>query len=175
MEITLRDIDKTNWLTCIKLRPGEEQRHFIASNLFSLAEAKVYPECVPMGIYYGDSMVGFVMFAPDSDAPGSYWIIRFMVDRDYQGKGYGTAAMREVIRRLESQLGIKQLLLSVVPENTAAGEFYTRLGFEKTDRMVEDERVMRLTLDRPSGAGPARVDPSGAGPSGADPARDHPA
>jgi len=149
MDITLRDIDKTNWLTCINLRPGEEQRHFIASNLFSLAEAKIYPDCVPMGIYYDETMVGFLMVTPDREIPGSYWIDRFMVDREYQGKGYGTAAMREVIHRLESQLGITQLLLSVVPENTAAEEFYTRLGFEKTNRIVEDEQVMRLVLNPP--------------------------
>jgi diamine N-acetyltransferase len=149
MDITLRNIDKTNWLTCINLRPGEEQRHFIASNLFSLAEAKIYPECVPMGIYRGETMVGFLMYSPDKDAPGSYWIVRFMVDREYQGKGYGTAAMHEVIRLLESQLGIYQLLLSVVPENTAAEVFYARLGFEKTGRMSEDEQVMRLVLNPP--------------------------
>jgi diamine N-acetyltransferase len=97
-----------------------------------------------------------LMYAPDNDAPGSNWIVRFMVDRDYQGKGYGTAAMSEVIRRLESQSGIVQLLLSVVPENKAAEEFYTRLGFEKTDRMVDDEQVMRLVLSPPR-PGPARA------------------
>jgi diamine N-acetyltransferase len=169
MDITLRDIDKTNWLTCIKLRPGEEQRYFIASNLFSLAEAKVYPECVPMGIYYGETMVGFLMYAPDQEAQGSYWIVRFMVDRDYQGKGYGTAAMREVIRLLENQAGVDQLLLSVVPENTAAEEFYTRLEFEKTDRKVEDEQVMRLILN-PARASPPGPDPAEAGPTTAGPA-----
>ena len=149
MDITLRDIDKNNWLTCIQLRPGEEQRYYIASNLFSLAEAKVYQDCVPMGIYAGETMVGFLMYTPDREAPGSYWIVRFMIDREYQGKGCGTAAMRQVIQRLEKQAGLVHLLLSVMPENKAAEGFYTRLGFEKTDRLVEDEQVMRLTLNPP--------------------------
>jgi len=149
MEISLRDIDKNNWLTCIQLRPGEAQRYYIASNLFSLAEARVYPECVPMGIYAGETMVGFLMYTPDREAPGSYWILRFMIDREFQHQGYGTAGMRAVIQRLEEQAGLVQLLLSVVPENKAAEGFYTRLGFEKTDRQVDDEQVMRLAFQHP--------------------------
>ena len=44
----------------------------------------------------GDRVVGFLMYeAPQDDDEAR--IYRFMIDRTWQGKGYGKAALREVL------------------------------------------------------------------------------
>jgi diamine N-acetyltransferase len=60
--ITLRPITPDNWELCINLKTTDEQQHFVATNLYSLAQAKVFPECIPLALYYGETMVGFLMY-----------------------------------------------------------------------------------------------------------------
>jgi ribosomal protein S18 acetylase RimI-like enzyme len=45
-------------------------------------------------------MVGFVMYGIDAD-DDNYWIYRLMIDARHQRKGYGRAAMTELLRRLQ--------------------------------------------------------------------------
>jgi len=40
MTVTLREITMDNFIECIKLGVGETQKSYVASNMFSLAEAK---------------------------------------------------------------------------------------------------------------------------------------
>src|SRR6266851_4081563 len=50
----------------------------------------------PLGIYVESVMVGFVMYNTQAEADGSYSIYSMMMDARYQGKGYGTTALRLV-------------------------------------------------------------------------------
>ena len=44
-------------------------------------------------------MVGFTMFSIYPDPrEGHHWVHRFMIDRRHQGRGYGRAGVREVLR-----------------------------------------------------------------------------
>ncbi len=67
MKVILKEIDRDNWRECIKLstRPGQEK--FVATNIFSLAQAKAQPEMVPLAIYHKEEMVGFATHALDPD------------------------------------------------------------------------------------------------------------
>ena len=53
MTIVLRPIDGRNWREAIKLNIASDQRTFVASNLYSIAESKFEPEAIPMGISTG--------------------------------------------------------------------------------------------------------------------------
>lgn len=81
--VTLRAIDRDNWETCIQLAVAKDQQSFVASNLYSLAQAFVWPECVPLGIFEEDTMVGFLMWAKDH-RDGQYWVYRLMIDHRFQ-------------------------------------------------------------------------------------------
>ena len=66
--LTLREITFDNFIECIQLQPKDEQKQFIASNVYSLAEAYVAlasGECVPMpyAIYDDETMVGFLLLS----------------------------------------------------------------------------------------------------------------
>ncbi|GIP26513.1 hypothetical protein J23TS9_16430 [Paenibacillus sp. J23TS9] len=44
--IAFKEIDRSNFFDVIKLSVADEQSEFVAKNLFSLAQAKAFPECV---------------------------------------------------------------------------------------------------------------------------------
>ena len=146
MDVTLRPITKDNWFACIKLKVRPDQESFVASNVFSIAEAQFFPEVTPEAIYAGEDMVGFVMWGEDKDEnPGDIWIWRLMIAADQQGHGYGRAAMQNVIARARAA-GETALFLSYEPENAGAATFYAKLGFEDTGRVEHGEKVVRLAL-----------------------------
>jgi diamine N-acetyltransferase len=104
--IELREITMENFHECIQLSVAQHQRGFVASNMYSLAEAKADGVSNPLAIYADDQMVGFTMYCFDPKT-GTGYIDRLMVAADYQGRGYGRAGMSEVIERLRSMPGCR--------------------------------------------------------------------
>ena len=141
--VTLREINADNWLAVLRLETLPEQSGFVASNAYSLAEAYVFPSAIPLAIYSDDTLVGFTLYGFDDD-DGYYWISRLMIDRHHQRKGYGRAAMEQVIERLRADPECPCVQISWEPENTAAGKLYESLGFRLTSQIIEGEVVARL-------------------------------
>jgi diamine N-acetyltransferase len=147
MAVTLRDITRDNWRECARMRVAPTQVHFVGANLYSLAQSKYEPECVPLAVYDDEQMVGFVMYKPEDYGLAKIWFIeRVMIGEGYQKKGYGRAAMTALIDRLRSQPGYNAILISFVPENTVAQKLYSDLGFKDTGEIEEGELVYRLGL-----------------------------
>ena len=103
MKIILKSVDETNRDAVIALSVREDQP-FVAPNDYSLKQAEEtnaeYPGVArPFAIYAEDRLVGFCMFsfAPEAeDEDDRYWLWRFMIDKNEQGKGYGQAALDEI-------------------------------------------------------------------------------
>jgi len=145
----LRPIDGRNWREAIKLDVAPDQRVFVASNVYSIAESKFEPEAVPMGIYAGDTMVGFLMFGVSGD---EMWVWRLMIDHRHQRRGYGRAAMSALVDDLHA-MGHQEIFVSYEPENAVAAQLYASLGFEDTGRIEDGEIVVRLVVDSQTGGG----------------------
>lgn len=141
--ITLRDITADNWHACIDLEVMPGQEHFVASNVYSLAQAGVQPECVPRAVYCDDTMIGFLMYEFDP-ANGDWWIFRLMIDRRYQGRGLGRATLLEAIRYLRLQRPDAGVSITLHPDNEQARHLYLSVGFEETGTRVADEDVLSL-------------------------------
>lgn len=62
-----------------------------------------------------------------------------MVDRDWRGRGVGTALVRAAIDWARGQ-GLHKLCLEVFPHNTAGIALYTKCGFAEEGRRVEQYR-----------------------------------
>jgi len=144
MNLELRDITEHNWYQATKLKVKDDQKNYVASNVFSIAQSKFVPTMRPMAAYVGEEMVGFTMFGLDPD-DGSYWIWRLMVDEQYQGRGYGKAILQDVIKLLSDYPDCKSITLSYDHDNPAQG-LYTRLGFIPTGEIIQDELVARMML-----------------------------
>jgi diamine N-acetyltransferase len=148
MNVSLREIDRNNFRQCIKLKVAAGQEEFVAGNAVSIAESKIYPHLVPQAVYADETLVGFAMHGRDPDDK-TYWIVRLMIDEKYQGKGYGTAAIGELIEKMERLPECYEIFLSYAPENAAAEKLYLRLGFERTGETNNDnELVMRLAFNK---------------------------
>ena len=105
--VRLVKVDTKNFDALIDLEVNEEQKNYVASNIYSLAEAYATKSegrfALPLGIYDGETPVGFLMIGYDypdfcdGEAPeyqkNSYLIWRFMIDKNCQRKGYGRAAI----------------------------------------------------------------------------------
>lgn len=146
--ISLKPITEDNFLDAfnLKLAPGQEE--YVSHPIRSLAQAYVYREqCQPFGIYDGDTMVGYVMVIYDYDIP-EYDIWHMMIDEAYQGKGYGRAALTEVMEYIKSRPfgDSSRVTLTCNKENPTAMGLYTSMGFKETGNEDEDEVELSLNL-----------------------------
>ncbi|MDX0016974.1 GNAT family N-acetyltransferase [Sinorhizobium meliloti] len=124
---------------------SEEQTSFVASNEDSLDEAEDNPACVPLVIRAQGLPVGFAMYALDED-DGNYWIYRLMIDARFQGKGYGSTALMEIISMLSQIPDCTCIMLGVKPGNDQAIRIYQRAGFRLTGDTLDGELVMRYEM-----------------------------
>lgn len=147
-DVTLRAITVDNWEECAGLQVKPDQEGFIPSNLRSIAVAQFYPDTIPVAIYASEEMVGFCMYGLDV-ASAKWKVFRLMVDKAHQGKGYGRAAMAQVIERLAARPDCDEIVICYRPANDAARHLYASLGF--VEREVEEDKVTAHLYLTPSG------------------------
>jgi len=149
----IRPVTKDNWKELIRLKVREEQTHFVASNLYSIAEAQFGDDYEgrwdlhPFGIYDENIPVGFLMYALNFEHPKQQaFISRLMVDEKQQGKGYGRFGMEKMLEIFRTEERIKVVGISYEPENETARKLYASLGFQETGEMVGEEVLAVLQL-----------------------------
>jgi len=148
MRVTLREITMDNFSECINLKVKESQRGFVASNMYSLAEAKADDVSQPLAIYAGEQMVGFIMYDFEPREHRGY-ISRLMVAAEHQGQGHGRDAMQQVIERLCANPDCREIQTSFEPSNSAAEGLYASLGFVRTGEVSDGEIVMKRPVRSP--------------------------
>jgi diamine N-acetyltransferase len=145
MELIFKAVDNDNWRECIKLSVEEDQKCFVASNAYSILEAKFEEGNYPLAIYDGEVMVGFLMYSFDSD-DNSWWMCRLMMDKKHQGKGYGRATILKLLQLLKEDHGNIKVYTSFEPQNNVAEKLYENVGFRKTGEIMWEEVVMEIQL-----------------------------
>ena len=156
MSIRLMPINDDNRDAVLSLSVREDQP-FVAPNDVSLrqadeANAENPGVARPFAIYADDRLVGFCMFAFDpeeEDEDDRYWLWRFMIDKNEQDKGYGQAALQEIIKYFRDN-GADRLFLSTEPENERGLHIYHKAGFRETGIIEDDEAVMMRMLKGPN-------------------------
>lgn len=150
----IRPVTKDNWHELIKLQVREDQKHFVASNLYSIAESQFgdddngHWDLFPYGIYADDGApVGFFMYGFNFAHPKQQaFVIRLMVDEKFQGKGYGRFGMEKLLEIFRADERIREVGISYEPENEGARKLYASLGFVEPGEMIEDETLAVLKL-----------------------------
>ena len=140
MSISLREINGENFHEVISLNVEK----YCASNIYSLAQAKIYPDAIPLAIYNDDVLVGFIMYGIEPRDNNEYWIDRFMIDEKYQRNGYGTKALQILIETIKRDKSHDKIKISTNPENTIARKLYAKLGFCETGELHDGEALMIL-------------------------------
>ena len=156
MTIRLEAVNDKNRDAVLALSVREDQP-FVARNDVSLRQADEtnaeQPGVArPFAIYADEKLVGFCMFAFDpeeKDPAYRYWLWRFMIDKSEQNKGYGQAALQEIIRYFKEN-GADRLYLSTEPENARGLHVYHKAGFRETGVIEGDEAVLMRMLKGPN-------------------------
>ena len=145
MDVTLREITKDTFGEVCRLDVAPEQKGFVATNAVSMAQANFHEDAWFRAIYADDTIVGFVML---SDVPekAEYFLWRFMIDRKYQGKGYGRRAIEALKAHVRTRPNAEHLYVSYKKGEGGPEGFYARCGFEPTGEMEEGEHLARVKL-----------------------------
>lgn len=125
-----RKIDRSNYWECMELTVDDSQKDFVADNKQSLVEAAYEENLYTLGIYCQDTMVGFILYDYDDQIPG-WSMSRFMIGKQYQGKGYGKQAALEFLDDFHRSHSDDPLFISVSLENTVARKMYSDIGFQE--------------------------------------------
>ena len=148
-------IDSHNVWKIVKLRVDDAQADFVASNAESIIEAFATREsghvALPFGLCHEGTLVGFAMIGYDTigdeDEPeiarGNYCLWRLMIDRAYQGRGFGKLAMATVLEYIAGKPcgDAAYCWLSYEPENEVARSLYHQFGFVENGETDGEEIV----------------------------------
>ncbi len=145
MTIRLQDVDDSNWRDCADLHLAEEETKFISSNVYVLAEWKFETESVFRAIYADTELVGMLAYyLHDGDYGYFYWLYHLMIQRVYQGNGYGEAAIRLALKEMH-ELGATEIRTMYMPGNKRAKNLYEKLGFEEIGTLGGGDIFLRLS------------------------------
>ena len=163
--IHLEKVDYKNVWDVIDLKVTRPQKSFVADNTISLVQAYAVQGsdtwAFPFAVYNDKKPVGFLMIGfneaatydaydvePAKVLKNNYSLWRLMIDKRYQGRGYGREAIKLALDFIRTwPCGKAEYCsLSYEPENEVAARLYHSLGFEENGEMDGDEIVAVLKL-----------------------------
>lgn len=156
--VSLQQITKENYIEVLKLQVDDHQKRFVAPNSWSVAQWHFNPQFFPWAICAGEQFVGFLMyeFEEEANEQGELdcWFFRFMIDKRFQGRGYGRRAFELFLEKVAAEPAerFQRVVLSIEPSNEKAASFYESFGFLTEGKMIDKELVFtksRASLQLP--------------------------
>lgn len=149
-ELTIRPVTDANWRAIVELRPLPHQSDWISSNAESLLEAIYEPKFnwLVYGLYADAYPIGFAMIGAYNEERKYIWLDRFMIDGQFQGRGYGKKFLGKILEFIESHWTVNDIVLSIEKDNHDAKILYEKFGFKDTGRIDEEngEQIMVLNV-----------------------------
>ena len=138
--IRLADVTEDNWLEVASLSVQESQRGFLAPAIGILARGYVYRGCNGnVRVIENDGVpVGVALIREFTDEPLGYDLQQFMIDRRYQGRGYGSAALGLILEELRKEAHFDHVEVCVKKEDAEALRLYEKHGFVDSGYVEED-------------------------------------
>lgn len=146
----LINIDKSNWEEVILLTTNSEGKHFlgeeyVASNAYSIVQSVYEEGWTVKAIEHEGVLIGFTMYGWGEEEE-FYELCRFMIDRRYQGKGYGKEALDLIVSEMKKEFLCSEIYLSTEPDNVRAKHIYEKAGFVSTGKIVDEEELYKMEL-----------------------------
>ncbi len=138
--LKLIDVNEENWLKVRELSVGDTQAAFLDSALGILARGYAYrnDRAKVIGIEKDDTVIGVALVRDLDDEPVCYDLQQFMIDSRFQGKGYGTAALRMLLSEIEKERKYECVEVCVKKNDDAALRVYEKVGFVDTGYIDEE-------------------------------------
>lgn len=128
------------------LEVAENQKQFVASRDIILARAYMFRKYRAQAywIYAGENGVGMVLYT-DSPDTNSYDFSQIFIDRNFQKRGYGTAAVKLVLEKMKQDGKYNKVTTCYVEGNIESKKLFEKFGFVETEQAY-DEINMELEL-----------------------------
>ena len=143
--IHLESINRDNWRQATfvttdpqRLCPLDEE--WVTSAAFSIVQSVYEPEWKSRLIMDDETIIGFVFYGwwKEKNEP---LLCRYMIDIDFQGKGYGKRALPIVVDEMMKEYQTNRVLLTLESSNKKAVHIYTGFGFIPTGETFEGEEI----------------------------------
>lgn len=152
--VNLKKITSDNWREALNLSVNIEQQKFVSEITppvaIALAKAYIRPDdrmIEPFGICHNEKMVGFFNLHYEPDCQQDFWLFHFFIDKGYQRKGFGAAAIKELINHIKIiHPSCHRIRLTVHPENDSGKKFYSNLGFTDDEILTYGEFTYSLYI-----------------------------
>ena len=138
--IRLTEITEYNWLEAADLSVKDEQKGFVAPAVGIVARGHVYRDCNAKVFVIEDdgTAVGLALVREFTDEPLGYDLQQFMIDERFQGRGFGSAALKLILDELKKEGHYDHVEVCVKKEDTAAIHLYEKHGFTDSGYIDED-------------------------------------
>lgn len=138
--LKLIEVNEENWLDFRRLSVRDDQKGFLDSPVGILARGYLYrhDRASVIGIADDDTAVGIALVRDLDEEPACYDLQQFMIDARFQGKGYGTAALRLILSALEKERKYDCAEVCVKKNDAAALRVYEKVGFVDTGYIDEE-------------------------------------
>lgn len=133
--IHLEPVTPENWRERLEVRPDQER--FVAPKATILARAWAYRDARSRAflIYDDETPVGLALYHDSEDEEEneySYDFDQLLIDARYQGRGYGTEVVRQILAMMEADGKYDTVTLCYVEGNDDARRLYEKFGFTET-------------------------------------------
>jgi diamine N-acetyltransferase len=151
--VVFREVDERTLEAVLAVTLAPEQLTYVGTVSEALDEAREVPEGKPWyrAVFDGELAVGFVMLSwnvqpSPPEIIGPWYLWKLIVDRRYQGRGYGRAIINRVVETVRAE-GAETLLTSYALGPDNPGPFYQHVGFIPTGGVnIDGEIIVALKL-----------------------------
>ena len=136
----LISVTEDNWMEVASLSVKEEQKKYVAPAIGILDRGYVYRDCnVNIYAFENDGViVGTALVREFTDEPLGYDLQQFMIDEQYQRKGYGSQALQLILEELQKEGHYDHVELCVKKADIEAIRLYEKHGFVDSGYVDED-------------------------------------
>lgn len=138
--IRLTEITEDNWLEAAGLSVSDEQKKYVAPAVGIIARGYVYRDCNAkvFVIKDDDTAVGLALVREFTDEPLGYDLQQLMIDERFQGRGYGSEALKQILDELKKEGHYDHVEVCVKRDDAAAIGLYEKYGFGDSGYIDED-------------------------------------
>lgn len=145
MDIVIRRLEPTDYLAVQKIFVGPKaiwgtsQLPFPSIELWRKKLAEPPPGLFSLVACVGDEIAGTLGIHTFPDNPRRRHVgqLGMAVRDDFQGKGVGSALMKEAVNLADKWINLSRLELEVYCDNSAAVALYKKFGFEVEGRLFK--------------------------------------
>ena len=138
--ISLVKIDESNIVKAKKLEVFENQKSFLDSAEGIVKRAEIYKNLNShlFGIANNETLIGLALVKDFEEEPFAYDLQQFMIDKNFQGRGYGIEALKLILEYLKNEGRFESVEICVKKEDFPAIKLYEKVGFKNSGYIDEN-------------------------------------